>query len=138
MSKTDEDKPTIRVVAAVIAKGDRYLITQRRPKAALPLLWEFPGGRVEPGETDVDALRREIQHRLGVDVTPGEMISFVKHPYANYDVDLFLYSCTIEGGVKPEAKNVRTFAWVTSREFEQYDFTPADESSMSKLLGIDD
>lgn len=136
MSKTGADKPTIRVVAAVIAEGGRYLITQRRPQAALPLLWEFPGGRVEDGETDADALRREIQHRLGVDVTPGELISFVTHPYASYDVDLYLYSCSLEGGT-PEAKNVHTFTWATSREFAQYDFTPADESSMSKLLGIE-
>ena len=56
---------TIRVVAAVIENGGRYLITQRRPTAVLPLLWEFPGGRVEAGETDQDALQREVRHRLG-------------------------------------------------------------------------
>ena len=61
----------IRVVAGVIERGGRYLITQRRATAVLPLLWEFPGGRVEPGETDAQALRREVLHRLGVDVTPG-------------------------------------------------------------------
>ena len=53
---------TIRVVAAVLSRDGRYLITQRRPTAALPLLWEFPGGRVEPGESDSDALKREIRN----------------------------------------------------------------------------
>ena len=72
---------TIRVVAAVIERGGDYLITQRRASAVLPLLWEFPGGRVEDGETDADALRREVKHRLGVEVQPGQLISFVSHPY---------------------------------------------------------
>ena len=57
---------TIRVVAAVIERGGHYLITQRRATAVLPLSWEFPGGRVEDGETDHDALRREVRHRIGV------------------------------------------------------------------------
>ncbi|HQK20112.1 MAG TPA: NUDIX domain-containing protein, partial [Polyangiaceae bacterium] len=57
---------TVRVVAAVVENNGRYLITQRRPTAVLPLMWEFPGGRVEPGETDTAALQREVRHRLGV------------------------------------------------------------------------
>ena len=125
---------TIRVVAAIIECGGRYLITQRRPSAVLPLLWEFPGGRVEANESDHDALRREVQHRLRVGVEPGKLVSFVSHPYERYSVDLYLYECTLLGG-EPEASNVHAFRWVTSGEFDQYAFTPADEASMSKLLG---
>jgi len=99
---------TIRVVAAVIEEDARYLITQRRPTAVLPLMWEFPGGRVEEGETDADALRREVKHRLGVDVEPGQLISFVSHPYERYVVDLYLYECRLTGGRAPE-KNVNAF-----------------------------
>ncbi|MEM6790868.1 MAG: (deoxy)nucleoside triphosphate pyrophosphohydrolase [Myxococcota bacterium] len=132
---SEAPQTTIRVVAAVIAEGDRYLITQRRPQAAIPLRWEFPGGKVEPGESDADALKRELRHRLGVEVIPHEMISFVRHPYPSYRVDLFLYSCSLEEG-DPEARNVNAFAWVRSHEFERYDFTPADEASMNPLLGI--
>ena len=128
--------PTIRVVAAVIERDGTYLITQRRPTAVLPLMWEFPGGRVEAGENDAEALQREVRHRLNVDVDPGKLISFVSHPYDNYVVDLYLYDCTIVGG-EPEAANVQTFRWVHSAEFDQYPFTPADEVSMSKLLGFD-
>lgn len=126
---------TIRVVAAVIAQDGAYLITQRRPTAALPLLWEFPGGRVEEGETDEEALRREVDYRLGVRVETGEMISFVSHPYEHYVVDLYLYECTIAEG-EPEARNVKDFQWVKSDEFERYEFTPADEYSMNQLLGL--
>jgi 8-oxo-dGTP diphosphatase len=130
-----ETLPTVRVVAAVIERGGRYLITQRRPSAVLPLLWEFPGGRVEPKETDGDALRREVRHRLGVETEPGQLISFVSHPYERYVVDLYLYECRISSG-EPSEVNVHAFCWVASSEFDRFPFTPADEISMNKLLGI--
>ena len=126
---------TVRVVAAVIEDRGRYLITQRRPTAVLPLLWEFPGGKVEPGESDADALRREVKHRLGVDVRCGQLISFVSHPYERYTVDLYLYECHVASG-EPAALAVNAFLWVTSADFDQYPFTPADEASMNKLLGL--
>jgi 8-oxo-dGTP diphosphatase len=126
---------TIRVVAAVIEREGRYLITQRRPTAVLALLWEFPGGRVEDLETDAAALKREVRHRLGVEIDVGQLISFVSHPYERYVVDLYLYECRIQSGeLQPLA--VSAFKWVTSAEFDQYPFTPADEASMNKLLGV--
>jgi 8-oxo-dGTP diphosphatase len=128
-------RPTIRVVAAVLEREGRYLITQRRASAVLPLLWEFPGGRVESAETDASALKRELFHRLGVTIEPGQLISFVTHPYEKYAVDLFLYECELTGG-EPRPLNVADFRWVRSAEFDRYPFTPADELSMSKLLGL--
>jgi 8-oxo-dGTP diphosphatase len=126
----------VRVVAGVISGDGRYLITQRRPTAVLPLLWEFPGGKVEANETDAEALQREVKHRLGVDVKVGQLISFVSHPYERYTVDLYLYECSIATG-EPAALAVHAFQWVTSSEFDQYAFTPADEASMNKLLGLE-
>ena len=126
---------TIRVVAAVIARDGRYLVTQRRPTAVLPLLWEFPGGKVEVGETDVEALKREVRHRVGVEIEPGAQISSVSHAYEHYSVELHLYDCRVQSG-EPEALNVHQFRWVESDEFDGLPFTPADEASMSKLLGI--
>jgi|SRR5688572_22390420 8-oxo-dGTP diphosphatase len=127
--------PTIRVVAAMVEQAGRYLITQRRPTAVLPLLWEFAGGRVEAGENDGQALKREVLHRLGVSVDVGKLISFVRHPYERYTVELHLYECRLAEG-QPQKRNVHDFAWVQSDEFEHYPFTPADEISMAKLLGI--
>jgi 8-oxo-dGTP diphosphatase len=126
---------TIRVVAAVIAKDERYLVTQRRPTAVLPLLWEFPGGKVEIGETDLEALKREVKHRVGVDIEPGAQISSVAHAYEHYTVELHLYDCRITAG-QPSAVNVHQFRWVESDDFDRLPFTPADEASMSKLLGL--
>lgn len=130
-----EANPTVRVVAAVIERDGRYLITQRRPTAVLPLLWEFPGGRVEEGEEDQAALARELEHRLGVTISVRQLMSFVSHPYEKYTVDLFLYECTMTSGL-PSEQNVNAFRWVTSSEFDQYAFTRADELSMTQLLGL--
>ena len=136
---TSSPSRTIRVVAAVLERDGRYLITQRRTSAVLPLMWEFPGGRVEPGETDQQALKRELNHRLGVGIEVGKLISFVSHPYEHYVVDLFLYECTLAAGFGEESlasRAVNAFKWVASTEFDQYPFTPADEASMNKLLGV--
>jgi 8-oxo-dGTP diphosphatase len=127
---------TIRVVAAVLERDGRYLITQRRASAVLPLLWEFPGGRVELGETDEGALKREVRHRLGAEIHVGKQISCVRHPYEHYDVELYLYECTLRGETLL-AQAVHAFEWVASADFDRYCFTPADEASMSQLLGLD-
>lgn len=125
----------VRVVAAVIERDGLYLITQRRKSAVLPLLWEFPGGKVEDGETDQDAVRREVMHRLGCAVHCGRLLNFVNHPYEHYTVDLYLYECKLPEGIEPQALAVQDFRWVRSQDFEGYSFTPADEASMSALLG---
>lgn len=118
----------------MIAEDNRYLITRRRATAVLPLLWEFPGGRVEEGESDEDALVREFFGRLGVGVSVGREMSRVTHPYDQYTVELVLYECAL-ASPSLEARGVVEFRWVNSEEFEEYEFTPADEASMSKLLG---
>lgn len=122
------------MVAALIERDDRYLITQRREAAVLPLLWDFPGGRVERGETDGEALAREVQERLGVRVAVGQLISFVNHPYEKYAVDMYLYQCELLDD-QLSCVGVKDYAWVTSKEMESYPFTPVDEASMNQLLG---
>ena len=130
-----QDKPKIRVVAALIEREGRYLITKRRASAVLPLLWEFPGGRVEDGETDAEALCREVMERLGVHARVGMLISFVDHEYENYRVGLHLYQCELEEGeLRPIG--VADARFVSSAEFEHYEFTPADELSVARLLGL--
>jgi 8-oxo-dGTP diphosphatase len=131
------ERRTIRVVAAVIEQDGRYLITQRRSTGLLPDLWEFPGGKVEPGEADDEALAREMRERLNVDVDVGQMISFVSHPYEHYTVDLYLYECKLLTN-KLVRKAVKDFCWISSSQFDDYTFTPADEASMDMLLNIND
>ena len=130
-----ETADAIVVVAAVIEDGGRYLITRRRPTAVLPLLWEFPGGKVEPGEDDQSALAREVMHRLGVTIQVAELMNTVRHCYERYNVELHLSACKVVAG-EPQSRNVHEFRWVSSDEFDKLKFTPADERSMSLLLGI--
>lgn len=129
-------KEVIRVVAAVIDHGGRYLITQRNANAVLPLLWEFPGGRVEPDESEVHALLREVRGRIGVDVIVGAKLGEHVHDYTGYQVHLTMYSCKLQDEARPYPATVADLRWVTSREFLDYDFPPADEKTMSKLLGL--
>jgi len=127
-------KEVIRVVAAVIERDGRYLITQRNANAVLPLLWEFPGGRVEPGEDESKALAREVRGRIGVDVEVGPKVGEHTHEYASYEVHLTMFSCKLPDGANPYPAMVNDLRWVTSREFLDYDFPPADEKTMNKLL----
>jgi 8-oxo-dGTP diphosphatase len=133
--RESDSKAAVRVVCAVIENAGRYLITQRRPSAVLPLLWEFPGGKVEEGESDQLALVRELDLRLGVQIEVAQLISFVRHPYERYSVELYLYECRIVAGT-PSPRHVADFRWVSSKDFEAYSFTPADEASMAQLLDI--
>jgi 8-oxo-dGTP diphosphatase len=129
-------KEVIRVVAAVIEHDGRYLITQRNANAVLPLLWEFPGGRIEPDESETHALLREVKGRIGVEVEVGPKLGEHFHDYTTYQVQLTMYSCKLPAEARPYPAMVADLRWVTSREFLDYDFPPADERTMSKLLGL--
>ncbi|CAN5879843.1 hypothetical protein BH11MYX2_BH11MYX2_28660 [soil metagenome] len=129
-------KDVIRVVAAVIEHDGRYLITQRQSTAVLPGLWEFPGGRLEPDENETACLLREVRGRIGVEVVVGAKLGEHLHDYTGYQVQLTMYSCKLPSEARPYPATVADLRWVTSREFLDYDFPPADEKTMSKLLGL--
>ena len=126
----------IRVVAAVIERDGTYLITQRRSTAVLSGMWEFPGGKVEPGESDADALKREVRERLGVDVVVKDLMAHRVHRYEGYTVDLNLYQTELVGIEAPQALRVADFRWVPSNEFDKYPFPAADQPTTDLLLGI--
>ena len=121
---------SIRVVAAVIQNAGKYLITQRRENASLPLLWEFPGGRVEPGETDLQALERELKERLGAEVQVGKPVAFRRHDYEGYSVELVLYEASLVSDEALETIRVKDYRWVAVDEFSQYPFPPADKGTL--------
>ena len=127
-------KRTIHVVSAAIERDGRYLITQRLAKAVFPNLWEFPGGKIEAGESKEDALVRELKYRLGVEASVLGLLTETTHSYPNYDIVLYLMNCDI-GQETPEALTVKDLKWVESTDMGNYDFVPADAESMDKLLG---
>jgi 8-oxo-dGTP diphosphatase len=127
----------VRVVAAVVEREGKYLITQRRDEAVLPGLWEFPGGKVEEGETDEAALHREVLGRVGVDVVVQQRVAERHHAYEKYDVHLTLYACKLEAHKNPQPLRVKDLRWVASSEFSSYKFPPADQATMDQLLSAD-
>lgn len=129
-------KRVVRVVAAVIEREGRYLITQRNESAVLPMLWEFPGGRVEEDESEEAALAREVEERIGVVVSVNERLGEHLHEYDGYDVHLSMFACSLPPGTEPHAKAVRDLRWVRSAELSEYSFPPADQGTMDKLLGM--
>ena len=125
----------IRVVGAMIEKEGKYLITQRPERATLPMLWEFPGGRVEPGETDEEALARELAEEMGISASVGERVIHVEHAYENYDIDFCVYRCQHVSG-QIQHVGVNDHRWVRPHELDQYEFPAADEKTIAKLLGL--
>lgn len=127
-------KRVIRVVAAEITNDrGQFLITQRLPHAAMPLLWEFPGGKVEPGEDDQTALRREIREELDCDIDVLEATAAVDWEYDTFRIDLRCFSARISGGT-PRRIGVWDFRWVNAADFTSYRFPPADQESIDRLL----
>jgi 8-oxo-dGTP diphosphatase len=128
-------RPKIRVVGAMIEREGRYLITQRSPRASLPLLWEFPGGRVEPGESDEEALARELKEEMAIAVEVGERVIHVEHGYEQYDIDFCVYRCRLRGGAIQNLK-VHDHRWVRPDELDEYEFPAADEKTIARLLDL--
>lgn len=127
------DRPTIRVVSAEIQREGRYLLTQRAAKAVLPLLWEFPGGRVRDGETDRQAIIRALQERVGVRIRPVQRVMEVTHDYPEYTVTLAVWRCEL-GDQEPYPRAVAQLAWVSPEEFADYPFPGADQKTVDLLL----
>ena len=125
----------IRVVAAMLEKGGKYLITQRRPTASLPLLWEFPGGRVEEGETDEAALARELREEMGIEVDVRERVIHVEHSYPDYDIDFRVYRCKLVSGEIAHG-SVHDHRWVQPQDLDKYEFPAADEKTVAQLLDL--
>jgi 8-oxo-dGTP diphosphatase len=131
-------KRKIRVVGAMIEKyGGRYLITQRPPASSLPLLWEFPGGRVEPGESDAEALARELREEMGIEVDIAEEAMHTHHDYPTYEIDFRVFRCSLRSP-ESEIRHIRVHdhRWVTLEEMSRYKFPDADAKTLEKLLGL--
>ena len=120
------------VVAALIWDGDRFLICQRPEKKARALLWEFVGGKVEPGETKEQALIRECREELAITVSVGPVFLEVVHSYPDITVHLTIFHAAIAEGVpqKLEHKEIR---WISPGEIPEFDFCPADQAILEKI-----
>ena len=120
------------VVAALIWDENRFMICQRPAHKALGSLWEFVGGKVEPGESKEEALIRECREELGVTVDVGEIFMEVTHQYPDITVHLTLFSASIREGV-PQKLEHQDIRWITAEEIGKFSFCPADTEILEKL-----
>ena len=125
---------TVLVVAAALIQrpapgDDRRVLLAQRPKGDMKGLWEFPGGKIEDGETPEVALVRELEEELGISVDPGTLqpLAFASHSYEKFHLLMPVYSC--EGGwgdVQPRGAEGQQLTWATAAELEKFEYTPAD------------
>ena len=120
------------VVAALIWEGDRFLACQRPAHKARGLLWEFVGGKVEPGERKEEALIRECREELDITIAPRDVFMEVIHEYPDLTVRLTLFNASIAEG-SPKLLEHNDLRWITVREIDSLEFCPADEEILKKL-----
>ena len=122
----------VQVVAALIWEQNKFMICQRPAHKARGLLWEFVGGKVEPGESKVQALVRECREELAITVAVGEVFMEVTHTYPDITVQLTLFHATVAEGI-PQKLEHNDMQWITVDEIDMYDFCPADEEILLQL-----
>lgn len=123
----------VEVVAALIWDNSKFMICQRPANKARALLWEFVGGKVEPGETKEQALIRECQEELSITLSVGDVFMDVVHEYPDITVHLTLFNAMIAEGV-PQLLEHNDIKWIMPSEIPLYDFCPADEEILEKII----
>ena len=122
----------VEVVAALIWDKDKFMICQRPAHKARALLWEFVGGKVEPGETKEQALIRECQEELAITLSVGDVFMEVVHEYPDITVHLTLFNATIAEGT-PQKLEHNAIRWIAPNEIPDYEFCPADEEILGAI-----
>ena len=125
----------VEVVAALIWDKDKFLICQRPANKARALLWEFVGGKVEPGETKEEALIRECREELDVKIEVGDVFMDVLHDYPDLLVHLTLFNAKLEKG-EPKLLEHNDLKWITPAEIPAFDFCPADVEILERITAV--
>lgn len=123
------------VVAALIWDKDKFMICQRPAHKARGLLWEFVGGKLEPGETKEQALIRECQEELAVTLSIGDVFMDIVHEYPDLTVHLTLFNAAILEGI-PKKLEHNDIKWITLSEISNYEFCPADVEILKKITEV--
>jgi 8-oxo-dGTP diphosphatase len=123
----------VRVVAALIERGGLLLVARRKDKGARAGLWEFPGGKLEPGEGDAAALARELREELGVEASIGPLYARLEHRYPEVLVDLVLYRATLVQGSEPRAIAAQEVRWARRADLLALPFCEADKPLLEPL-----
>ena len=128
-------KPDLAVVAAVIVRGSKILICQRRRDDSHALQWEFPGGKIEPGETPQEALARELREELAIEAAIGEELFRTRHRYREdqMELELIFFRAIVDGAAALQNLVFEKFEWADPSSLQGYDFLRADEGFVALL-----
>src|SRR5579863_4676624 len=128
-------KPALTVVAALILRDSKILVCQRRRDDTHRLQWEFPGGKVEPGETSKDALVRELREELGITATIGRELFRTRHRYreSSQELELIFFQASVDYSVPLQNLVFEGFEWADPSALQKYDFLQADEEFVGLL-----
>ncbi len=135
VKKIKKEIPHYEVTAAVIWQQGRVLLAKRPASGLLAGMWEFPGGKLQMGESYVHGLMREIQEELGAIIEVGERIGIYHHSYTHYKVTLYAFHCTLNGG-QPEALEAQEIRWVESETLQQYPMGKIDRMISQDILKL--
>ena len=124
----------IEVVAAILYRDGAYFATQRG-YGEFEGMWEFPGGKIEPGESSEDALKREIQEELGIDITIDKFLCTTEYDYPSFHLTMHCYLCSIASG-EIELREHKSALWLTSDKLEDVAWLPADKEVIDKLKSL--
>jgi 8-oxo-dGTP diphosphatase len=127
-----EPRPTVEVAAGLVFREHKLLITRRRAEAHLGGLWEFPGGKREPGETFTACLVRELAEELGIEVEVGSLLDCVTHAYPDKVVRIEFFRCRWQRN-EPQALHCAEFKWITGAELADHQFPEADLRLIQRL-----
>lgn len=122
------------VTAAVVIENGRVLVARRPPGGRHPGSWEFPGGKVEEGETPEECLAREMMEEMGVQVSVGDMLASVKHSYPDLAVELHAFECTVTGGRLRDI-GCSEHQWVEPTDLGRFDLLPPDRELLELVFG---
>ena len=125
-------KPHIHVSAGLIRKGAKYLIAQRRKGSHLAGYWEFPGGKLEQGESLQDCLEREIEEEMGIKIRAGRVVLTIEHAYPDKTISLHVMNGSILSG-EPRAIECQAFQWVEIKDLQDFVFPPPDMKVIAYL-----
>lgn len=129
----------LEVVVGVLARDGEILIQKRSSEGLMPGLWEFPGGKIEPGETPEQALGREFQEELQLDVAVGERLAVIRHAYTSFRVTLHAYRCfLVNGRQHPVLGSAVAWRWTPTRQLRQYPFPAANKRLIELLAAKED
>ena len=124
------------VAAAVVIREGRVLLTRRAEGQHLAGMWEFPGGKLEEGESPEEALARECREECGIDVDVGEILDVTHHRFPEKDVLLLFYRCALRGG-EVRHLEVADHAWVAPAELDRYPLPPADDRVVARIQALE-